>query len=163
MKKLFIVLLACWLSACGYHLRGTEQAAVKFKKVYLEGATEALREQFDEVLKLSSARLAKSAKEADLHIKVDDEKYNRRVVSLNFSGRSNQLELSYRLKFQLTGADNAPLPSNEPLLITREFFNDQQDILAKNNEEGVIRREMYRQAVRSILDRAKAQIQAKAK
>jgi LPS-assembly lipoprotein len=163
MKKLFIVLLAGWLSACGYHLRGTEQAAVKFKKVYLEGATEILREQFDEVLKLSSSHLTQDAKEADLHVKVENEDYRRRDVSLNFSGRSNQVELSYRLKFQLAGPDHALLPSSQPILITREFFNDQQDILAKNNEEGVIRQEIYRQAVRSILDRAKAQIQAKAK
>ncbi|MGJ0486052.1 MAG: LPS assembly lipoprotein LptE [Methylomicrobium sp.] len=163
MKKLFIIFLTCWLSGCGYHLRGTEQTTVKFKKVYLEGASDALRDNFNEVLKLSSARLANNPKEADLHVKVDEEKYNRRVVSLGLSGRSNQLELSYRLKFQLIKADNTPLPSSEPIQITRELFNDQQDILAKNNEEGVIRREMYRQAVRSVLDRARAQMQAKAK
>lgn len=163
MKKLFIVFLACWLSACGYHLRGAGERVVKFKKVYLAGASGPLRDQFDEVLKLSSGRLAKNAKEADLRVNIVEEKLNRRSVSLNFSGRSNEVELNYRLDYQLVGAGNAPLWAGKPLQIIREYFNDQQDILAKNNEEVLIRSEIYRQAVRTILDQAEMQIRASAK
>ncbi|WP_374089503.1 LPS assembly lipoprotein LptE [Methylomicrobium lacus] len=163
MKKLFIIFLACWLSACGYHLRGAGQTTVKFKKVYLEGASGALRDGFDEVLRLSSARVVKKAKEADLQVKVVEEKLKRRSVSLNFSGRSNEFELGYRLEVQLVGAGNAPLPAGKPIQIIREYFNDQQDILAKSNEEKVILRELYQQAVRTILERAQAQVQASAK
>jgi len=61
MKKLFIIFLACWLSACGYHLRGAGHTTAKFKKIYLEGASGPLRDGFDEVLKLSSARLVKKS------------------------------------------------------------------------------------------------------
>jgi len=163
MKKLFIIFLACWLSACGYHLRGAGQSTVKFKKVYLAGATGALRDGFDEVLKLSSARLAQSPKGADLQVRVLKENLRRRSVSLNFSGRSNEFELNYRVEFQLVGAGKVPLAAGKPVQIIREYFNDQQEILAKNNEEAVIRREIYQQAVRTILERAQTQMQASAK
>lgn len=163
MKKLFIVFLVCWLSACGYHLRGAGQTTVKFKKVYLVGASGSLRDGFDEVLKMSSARLAKNAKEADLQVVVSNEKFNIRSVSLNFSGRSNESELNYRLEFQLAGSGKAELSAGDPLQIIREYFSDQQDILAKSNEQNVIRREIYRQAARTILERAQARIQASSK
>jgi len=163
MKRLLVLLLAGWLSACGYHLRGAGQPAVKMKKVYLEDASGMLVDQFREVLNLSSARIVKNSKEADLHVKVLHEKISRRSVSLNFSGRSNETELSYRLEFQLHDSGNKALPAGEPILLIREYFSDPQDILAKNNEERVIRNEMYQQAVRIILERASAQIRASAK
>ncbi|MDD1611904.1 MAG: LPS assembly lipoprotein LptE [Methylococcaceae bacterium] len=139
------------------------QSTIKFKNVYVEGASGSLRDQFDEQLKISSAKLINDPKGADLHVKVTNEQFQSRTVSLGFSGRSNEFELNYRLEFQLAGSNNAFLPADKPLEITRAYFNDQQDILAKNNEEQVIRREMYQQAVRSILDRASAQIHASAK
>jgi LPS-assembly lipoprotein len=37
--------------------------------------------------------------------------------------------------------------------IKREYFNNQQDIVAKDNEQQVIRNEMLQQAVRIMLDR----------
>lgn len=163
MKKLFIIILACWLSACGFHLRGTTQPTVKFKKVYLEGASGDFLDQFKEVLNMSSARIAKNAKESDLHVKVLRETFRSRAVSLNFSGRGNEFEFNYLLEYQLFGANNAGLPSSKPIQIIREYFNDQQDILAKNNEANVIRKEMYQQAVLTLLERAKAQVQASAK
>jgi LPS-assembly lipoprotein len=166
MKKInaaIIFFLAFLLTACGYHLRGMGETTVKFKNVYLEGASGPLRDQFYDQLRVSSAKLVDNPKGADLHVKVFNENFRSRSVSLNASGRSNEFELNYRLEFQLAGANQAFLPADRPLAITRAYFNDQQEILAKNNEEHVIRVEMYRQAVRTILDRAKAKIQAKAK
>ncbi|MGR8940109.1 MAG: LPS-assembly lipoprotein LptE [Gammaproteobacteria bacterium] len=162
-KVIIVFLFALGLNACGFHLRGMGESMVKFKKVYLEGASGHLQEQFNEVLKMSSAKLASNPKEADLLVKVVEEKFNRRGVSLNFSGRSNEFELYYRLEYRLAGADNAYLAADKPLEINRSYYNDQQDILAKNNEESVIRGEMYRQAVVAILDRAKSQIKTRAK
>lgn len=163
MNKLIVILLACGLSACGYHLRGSGRTAVNFKQVYLEGGSSALRDQFDAVLKMSSGRLAETAKDADLRVKVVEEKFNRRSVSLNFSGRSNETELNYLLKTELIGAGNTALPAGEPIQVIREYFSDQQAILARNNEEAVIRREIYQHAVRTLLERAQTQIQARAK
>lgn len=163
MKKLIVILLALGLGACGYHLRGVGRPAVDFKKVYLEGASGPLRAQFKSVLELSSGRLTEDPKEADLRVIVVGEDLKHRSVSLNFSGRSNETELIYELETELAGAGNTPLPANKPIQIIREYFSDQQAILARSNEESVIRREIYQQAARTLLERAQTQIQAQAK
>lgn len=163
IKAAFIFVLALMLTACGYHLRGMGETTVKFKNVYLEGASGPLREHFSEQLRISSGKLTDNLAGADLHVKVVNENFHNRSVSLDAGGRTNEFELNYRLEFELAGANHAFLPADRPLTITRAYFNDQQEILAKNNEEQVIRDEMYRQAVRTILDRAKVKIQAKAK
>ena len=157
-KFFFVFFIAFGLNACGYHLRGMGDTTVKFKRVYLEGASEALMSQFDKVLKMSSAKLTKNSQEADLHVKVVNETFNRRTASLNFSGRSNQYDLNYRLEFEIAGADNVFLGANNPLEINRSYFNDQGYVIAKDQEENVIRGEMYKQAVISIFDRAQSQI-----
>jgi LPS-assembly lipoprotein len=163
-KAAFIFFAALLLTACGYHLRGMgDGTTVNFKNVYLEGASGPLRDYFYEQLRISSGKLVDNPTGADLHVKVLNENFHNREVSLNASGYSNEIELNYRLEFQLAGANNTYLPADRPLTITRAYFNDQQEILAKNNEEQVIRVEMYRQAVRTILDRARTKIQTKAK
>ena len=44
---------------------------------------------------------------------------------------------------------------NQVVSIKREYYNNQQAVIAKDNEELVIKGEMYRQAVGSILNGVK--------
>lgn len=163
MKKLVVVIIAVWLSACGYHLRGAADMPEELKNVYLEGASVSLREQFKLAIRPASGKLVSSPEQAGVVIRVFDENANQRVLSLNERGRSNELELSYRFDYELATADNTPLISRQPIEIKREYFNNQQDILAKGNEEVVIRKEMYQQAVRAIVDRARVVLETPAK
>jgi LPS-assembly lipoprotein len=47
--------------------------------------------------------------------------------------------------------------------LSREFFNDQTAVLAKENEELLIRKEMYRQAARMIMTRAQIALEGRNK
>jgi len=51
----------------------------------------------------------------------------------------------------------------QPISIKREYYNNQQAILAKDNEELIIRHEMYQQAIRSIVGGAKTALDASSK
>jgi len=157
------LILALTLSACGYHLRGSFDLPQGLKNVYLQDSSVQLREQFSRALKSSSGQLASSPDGAGLIIRIFGEDLRRRVLSLSSRGRSNEFELYYRLEYEMVNADNVLLMAREPLEIRREYFNDQQDIIAKDNEEGVIRKEMYQQAVRTIVSRARFVLEAKAK
>jgi len=162
-KKAIILGMALLLSACGYHLRGAFQLPENMKSVYIEGSSGPLLEQFKQVMKTSSAKLADSRKGAGIVIKIANEEFNRRVVSLSSRGKSNEFELEYRLDYEFANAKDALLMERQTVDIRREYYNDQQFVIAKENEENVIRNEMYLQAVHTIVNRARVVLEAGAR
>lgn len=149
------------LASCGYHIRGTVDLPEALRKVYLAGASPLLREQFSKSLKTSSGEVVNSASKAGMVIQVLNERMDRRVLSLSNTGKANEFELNYSLDFQLLDAKGEVLLDRQTIEISRDYFNDQEAIIAKTNEEAVIKTEMYQQAVRSIVDRARAYLTAK--
>lgn len=162
-KRAVIVVVALLLSACGYHLRGAFALPAAMKSIYLEGGSGALRDQFKQMVASSSGKLASSPQGAGLIVRILSEENNRRTLSLSSGGKSNEFELYYRLEYELANAGNAVLMERQPIEIRREYYNDQTAVQAKENEETVIRGEMYQQAVRTIVNRARVVLEAGAK
>jgi LPS-assembly lipoprotein len=163
IKKSVILLMALILSACGYHLRGAIELPAGMKNVYLEGGSAQLRDQFKRAMEISSVPLASSPETAGIIVKIFDEDSQRRVLSLGSGGTANDFELSYRLDYELVDAKDKVLSTRQPIEIKREYFNNQLAIIAKDNEETVIRNEMYQQAVRTIVNRARVALEASPK
>lgn len=155
--------MAFLLSACGYHLRGALELPANMKNIYVEGGSGTLVEQFKQVMKASSTQLASSPKGAGIVIKIYNEDFSRRVLSLSTRGKSNEFELIYHLDYEFAKADDTLLMERQPVDIRREYYNDQQFMIAKDQEEAGIRNEMYQQAVRSIMNRARVVLEADAK
>lgn len=159
-----VVLMTLFLSACGYHLRGTSTTlSSDLKTVYIQGASTPLLEQFEKTFEQSSIKLIHSPNDANFVINISDENLLKRALSLNSGGRANEFGLIYSLKYQIVDAKNIPLVKIQDIEIKREYYNDQQAILAKDNEEIVIRTEMYQSAVRNIITRAQIELKAKEK
>lgn len=151
-----IVTLMLSLTACGYHLRGAIDIPEQMKLVYLDGASGMLAKEFKSSMRASGGELVSSASQAGVVIRVLKDDLRRRVLSLSNIGKANEFELNYIVRFMLLDAQGKVLMEEQEMEINRDYFNDQQDILAKNNEEAVIREEIYRQAVRTIVGRAQA-------
>lgn len=49
--------------------------------------------------------------------------------------------------------------ARQPVEIKREYFNSQLAVIAKENEETVIRNEMYQQAVRTVINSVRASLE----
>lgn len=157
MKKytVFSVLLLI-LTACGYHLRGTIAMPESLKNMYVFNAGPQLQNELKAVLKASKAQLASSPNEASLVIKILNEDMKTRVLSIGSTGKSNESELNYFLQFQFYDNQENALMDEQRIEIAREYFNDQTAVLAKSNEEQIIRKEIYKQAVRMLMLRAEA-------
>jgi len=160
IKKILIFAAVVWLTGCGYHLRGAVDLPAGLKNVYLEGGSAQLREQFKKTLKSSSGKLVSSPAEGALMVKILDEDSQRRSLSLSSRGKINELELSLRLDYDLFATGSEPLLERQPIELRRSYYNDQQDIIAKDSEEAVIRAEMYQQAVLAIISRARVALTA---
>lgn len=144
------------LVSCGYHLRGAIELPDQLRKVYLANASGPLLEQFSRTLKLSSGAMVSSIDQAAMVVNVLNERMDRRVLTLSNTGKANEFELHYSLDFQLQDAKGTVLAGPQTIDISRDYFNDQEAIIAKTNEEAMIRDEMYQQAVRAIVERARA-------
>jgi LPS-assembly lipoprotein len=163
MKKSVILAWALLSSACGYHLRGALELPAGLKNVYLEGGSAQLREQFKRTMETSSVPLASSPETAGLIVKIYGEDSQRRALSLNAQGTANDFELGYRFDYELVDSKNKVLMPREPVEIKREYFNDQLAVIAKDNEEALIRNEMYQQAVRAIVNGARVALETSPK
>ena len=155
IKKSVILGMALLLSACGYHLRGAVELPDGMKNVYLEGGSGPLQEQFNSAMKTSSVGIASSPKTAGMIVRIFNEDNQRRVLSLSSTGTANDFELEYRFDYELVDSKNKVLMPRQSVEIKREYYNDQMAVIAKGNEEAVILNEMYQQAVRSIVNRAR--------
>ena len=163
LKTWLIVSVLCLFTGCGYHLRGAYAIPQALKNVYLQGESAELRENFSKTIEASSGQLLNSQEKSGIVIRLFNETMNRRVLSLSARGRANEFELIYRLDYEFANASNALLLPRQSIEIKREYYNDQQDIIAKDNEEKVIRNEIYQQAVRAIINRARIVLEANAK
>ncbi len=155
VKHTYILILFLLMSACGYHLRGSINLPEGLQKVYLQGGSAQLRNSMSSTLKSSGGKLVGNIQEAAVVIKVVKEKMRRNVLSLSSTGRANEYELNYFLDYILLNLKGKPLTKTQTIEINRDYFNDQEDILGKNNEELVIREEIYNQAVYSLVNRTR--------
>ena len=155
IKNTFLLITVLFISACGYHLRGSIDLPEELKRIYMQGASAQLNKIMKKALKSSGGKLVNKIQQAGVVVAIVKEKMDRRVLSLSSTGRANEYQIIYTLNFNLLDAEGNSLSELQYLEINRDYFNDQEQILAKNNEEQIIRDEIYRRAVQSIINRSR--------
>jgi LPS-assembly lipoprotein len=155
IKKNFLLTLVLFISACGYQLRGSIDLPEGLKSIYLQNASAQLQKTMKKTLKSSGGQLVDKVEQAGLVVQVIKEKMDRRVLSLSSTGRASEYEIIYKLEFNLLDAERKALSKAQQIEITKDYFNNQEEVLGKDNEERVIRDEMYRRAVQSIVNRSR--------
>ena len=159
MNKTIIGLVVGFvLTGCGFKLRNSVDLPAGMQSVYIEGVSpiSELVQNLQTQLAYGEGRIIHDPKDAGLIIAILDQKEDRRVISLDNQGKANEFRLIYRLRFALRKGDGKELVSPQEVTITKEYFNDQVDVIGKSDEEATIRREMHKEAVRRVMDRANA-------
>ncbi len=158
IKQTLILLFLGILSACHYHLRGSVEVPEVLRNVYVQSASPLLYNSFKDSLQMAGGKLIDKPSPKGVIIRILDEKFDRRSLSLSSTGKASEFELTYNLIFEVLGFDNQVFMPRQQINIRRDYFNDQQDIIGKSNEEVLIRQEMYNQAVRALMDRGRASL-----
>ena len=160
ISKMILMLVLFFLSGCGYHLRGSLDMPESLKNVYVTGASAVFQTEMAAMMKASKGKLASNSSEAGIVVKISKEDMHIRVLSIGTTGKSTESELDYYLRFQFFDKKDNPLMEEQTIELAREFFNDQTAILAKTGEEQLIRSEIYKQAARMLMARAKVAIES---
>jgi LPS-assembly lipoprotein len=154
-----MMVLTFFMGGCGYHLRGSIDLPEALKHMYLFGASSSLHAEMVGMLRTSKSKMAASPNEAGIVIKIMKEDITNRTLSIGSTGKSNEVELNYYLRFQFFDKHENPMMDEQTIELTREYFNDQTSILAKDNEALLITKEIYKQAARMLFARAQIAIE----
>ena len=147
---------AALLCACGFQLRG--QATLPFETLYVQGASPLLVELKRNVAAGSQTKLVDRAESAEAVLAITLETREKVILSLDTSGRVREYQLRYRVGFFVHDAKGLNWIPTSEIALTRDIsFNDVQ-IIAKENEEALLYRDMQTDMVQQIVRRlARAQ------
>lgn len=154
LRRGFVVLLSLLLiSACGWRLRGSMALPPGIDVIYVQGDSELIIEPMKELLRANRVRVADGLSGAQLLIDIQRYDEQRRVVSVGANTRVSEYELIADAVFTVSDAQGGELlPASEATLI-RAYQYDQDNILAMEAEERLIREEMRRELARQIIGR----------
>lgn len=156
IKNIILLTLLLFISACGYQLRGSIELPEGLKNIHLQGASSQLRKSIQKTLRSSGGELVDEMGQAGLVVQVVKEEMDRRVLSLSSTGRASEYEVIYSLEYNLLDGEGNTLSETQKVEMSKDYFNNQEELLGKDNEEQVIREELYRKSVQAVVNRARA-------
>ena len=150
-----LMILISVVSSCGWQLRGATDLPPEMAHVYVDGLSRKNRfvKDLDQELAFAGGGITRDPESAGVILKVLDDQFERRVVSLSEQGKATEYELIYRIRFELQKPDGSSLLPAQVIEIRRAYFNPQVLVIGKAEEENEIRREMYKEAARTLLRR----------
>ena len=162
--RFLLVGLCTWvllggLVACGFQLRGSQ--SLPFQSISIESVQQgSVLKQLTAELKLRNILITEAA---GIRLLLGRDTFQRKAIQLSRSGTINEYELTHQIDLNIVrikGADTGKNQSlwSEPEVIrtVRRFDDDQTKLLAKKEEEVLIRKEMVNDIVRQIFLRLEA-------
>ena len=155
LRSIVLLAVAGLLAACGFHLRG--EYNVPFASVFLSttGASQVAVKLRRELTN-SPTKLMPTAKDAEAQLNISGEKRERIILSLSSAGRVREYQLKLRLLYQLVdNAGGVPIPTSE-IQLQRIMTYDDSQVIAKQQEEAMLYKDMEQDAASQILRRLTA-------
>jgi LPS-assembly lipoprotein len=151
LRFVAVLALAVAVAGCGFHLRGRTPLPESVSVVVVTGKDQELVAALEDALRVSGATLVTDIKQAKAVLETSDEKFERRVRTLDTRGKATSYRLHYTARYRLTGADGTALAKDRSVSAARDFDFDADQVLAKENEERDLREEMVEDLAQQIL------------
>lgn len=152
LLRLAAAALALALAGCGFQMRGT--AALPFDTIHLPNTGSGVGLELKRSIQAgSSTRVVDDAKSAEARLEFIDETRQKDILSLTGAGRVREFRLGYRLSYRVRDREGRDYVPRTVLQLYRDVTYSDADVLAKQEEEEVLYRDMRADAVRQILRR----------
>lgn len=147
-----LILLA---AGCGFHLRGSQGDFAALPPVMVKGDGAAAAE-LRRALRSAETPVVEDASQARLIVTIVNERRERRASAVGTTGRVQEYELNYTVRFRVDDPAGAELAPEQSVTVQRSYSFDGTDVNAKSNEEDGLYRDMVFDTVRQILIRLQA-------
>lgn len=157
-RAVALIVLAASLSACGFHLRGSDgRFNMPFQSIYLAfPETSPLGTELRRNLRGGDTKVVTEPAQAQARFDVLSESRGKSILSLNSQGRVREYLLTYTLVFRVRDQAGAELLGPTEINLKRSITFNETEVLAKESEEALLYRDMQADLVQQILRRLAA-------
>ena len=143
------------MAGCGFRIRGT--AEVPFETLYLPGVTSGIALDLKRYIQAgTNARVVDDPAKADAVMQFSEETRQKEVLSLTGTGKVREFQLRYRVGFRVHDGKGIDFVPQSLIQLTRDVTFNDTEILAKEQEEQILFRDMQTDMVQQILRRLAA-------
>ncbi|MCC6596680.1 MAG: hypothetical protein IT477_09260 [Rhodanobacteraceae bacterium] len=155
LRPAVAALLAVALAACGFQLRREAHLPAAMQRVHIEidDASSALARDLGRALQRSGAELVAHGGAGVATFKVYSHAYATDVLSVGGNARATEYTLRYRVEFGVTDPAGGELLARQALELTRDFTFDASQALGIAAETDLLRQELERDMVATVLRR----------
>ena len=150
-----ITLLLLTTTACGWHLRGSAGNVLNIESIYISAASQQsdMLRQLKRLLSASEVELVESATGADYRLVIVKEDSTRRTATVSASARVSERALTEYVEFLVLDQEGLPVIEHTRLSVERIFEYNENNVLATDDEAGLLKREMEAELARQIYNR----------
>jgi LPS-assembly lipoprotein len=154
-RKALLLGLAVLPAACGFQLRGT--ANVPFDTLYLPNASSGIQLDLKRNIQAGTrVKVVDDPKAAQAVMQFTEETRQKEILSLTGTGRVREFQLRYRVGFRVHDGKGAEYVPQSLIVLTRDVTFNDTEILAKEQEEALLFRDMQTDMVQQIIRRLAA-------
>jgi LPS-assembly lipoprotein len=144
-------------SACGFKLRGAVEIPPELNPMFIEApGGSPVRDAIVQRLEFSQVRLATSANDARVVLRILRETRNSRVAAVDRDGKVIAQELHLMVTFDAVNPDGSSRVGGQTLDLVRTFQNPDVEVLGKEREADLIYEDLVQDAADRILGRLRA-------
>jgi LPS-assembly lipoprotein len=148
--------LSLALSACGFHLRGAQPLPFESMHVAVVEGSELGAALKRSIRAQGGTRLVDNPREAQAIFTVTGEAREKNILSLSAAGRVREFQLRLRFAFRLHDPKGREFIPPSEILLTRDISFSDEQVLAKEQEEALLFRDMQNDLVQQIMRRLAA-------
>lgn len=157
--RLLLLLAALGIAGCGFQPRGQTLALGGIPSpLHVTGLTaySPLQRELASQLDAAGASLSETAAGAAAVLRISDARSGSRVLSVNSRNKAVEFELEESATFSLRAADGRELATEQTVRTLRILFQPEDAVLGSSREAELLRGDMRRQLVESIIRRLAA-------
>jgi LPS-assembly lipoprotein len=142
------------ISGCGFHLQGHKPLPEALRVTFVQAAdrqSDFVQDLRKELL-TSGAHLTRQSEEATAVVRILTDNFQRRVLSVSATDQPAEFEITYTVRFSVSIADKEVLAPQEVSAV-RDYTFDETILLAKENEETILREALARDLADVVMRR----------
>jgi LPS-assembly lipoprotein len=149
-----VMLSALILGACGFRLQGRTPLPTDLATTYViaEDPQTDFVQGLRRALITSGGKLTERSEQATGTVRIHRDEVTQKILSVSANNTPREFEMTYTVEFSVDGAGVELLPSQK-VSVTRDYSFDETRLLAKENEEAILREGMARDLVAIVMRR----------